>query len=239
LPKRPDEIVVTMRALKEGVWAEAPIPGREGWIAAGLFFGHRGQIVLAELRVFPNVGRHPPVDWKNAQTFKVGKQEWMIGPPQVALGKGDWSRKVKDLDGAPPGGVPVRLLKDVPVTRMVEAVRRWADSVEDKTRLPRGWANAARNEPARPGRRGRADYFYAVWAQRYEEKVDAGSGSPLKDLAQEHGIPYETVRGYIYEARNNRGLLWETTRGKAAAALTPKARELLSQRPPKKEKGKR
>jgi hypothetical protein len=222
----------TWKALKEGVWVEIPVPRREGWMAAAYFLAHRGQLVLAELRIFPNVGRYPPPDWRKAQTVRIGKQTWTIGAPQVARKGGEWSRKVKDLDGAPPGGIPVRLLQDVPLRQMIEEVHRRAASTYE-AKLPSGWATAVRNEPQRPGRRGRSDHFYAVWAQRYEKRFDASSTSPLRDLEREYGVRYGTVVGYISEARR-RDLLWPTTRGKAFAALTPKARELLEKGPPKR-----
>jgi hypothetical protein len=234
----------TWRTLKqEGVWVETPIPGREGWMAAGLFFAHHDQIVLVELRVFPNVGRYPPLprDWrKDAQTIRVGKQEWALGPPQIVRGKGEWSQKAKDLDGAPPGGIPVRLLQDIPLRQMIEEVHRRASSTDRAgIALPRGWANAVRGELPRPGRKGRDDHFYAVWARRYEQRVDNGSKTPLADLAREYGVPYATIRGYIDEARNRRGLLWPTTRGKAFAALTPKATKLLHEGTRKNKGGRR
>jgi hypothetical protein len=77
----------------------------------------------------------------------------------------------------------------------------------------------------RPGRAGRDDHFYAVWAARYAERV-AYTARPIAELADEHGRPPARLREYIAEARR-RGLLTATRRGRSGGQLTDKARALL------------
>jgi hypothetical protein len=79
----------------------------------------------------------------------------------------------------------------------------------------------------RPGRAGRDDHFYAVWAARYVERA-AYSPRPIADLAQEHDRPPARVREYIAQARRRR-LLTPTTPGRSGGQLTTKALAVLEQ----------
>jgi hypothetical protein len=211
----------TARVVPDGIWIQCPIPQREGWMMAGLFLEHEGQLALSELRVFPAKGlvryaRERP------QVLTVGTQQWSIGPIGVGRGAGEWSRRSKDMAGSPPGGIPRRLLKDVPVGLLVDYVQEWTSALDAK-KLPARLNRAILREPARPGRAGRPDYFYAVWAQRYVR-----SGGRVAKLAKDYGVKYSTLEQWIYEARNRRGLLTETRPGKAGGLLTSKAREFLA-----------
>jgi hypothetical protein len=78
-----------------------------------------------------------------------------------------------------------------------------------------------------PGRAGRDDHFYAVWAARYAERA-AYTPHPIAELAEQHDRPPARLREYIAEARR-RGLLTETTRGRSGGHLTAKAQALLAQ----------
>ena len=77
----------------------------------------------------------------------------------------------------------------------------------------------------RPGRAGRDDHFYAVWAARYAERA-AYTPRPIAELADEHDRPPTRLREYIAEARR-RGLLTATRPGRSGGQLTDKARALL------------
>jgi hypothetical protein len=90
----------------------------------------------------------------------------------------------------------------------------------------------------RPGRAGRPDSFYLVWAVAYVERLKVGSRHPVKDLA-EH--PPKVVRGYISDAdvtseatvrdfihqARERGLLTRSPKGRPGGELTPKAEQLI------------
>jgi hypothetical protein len=77
----------------------------------------------------------------------------------------------------------------------------------------------------RPGRAGRDDHFYAVWAARYTERA-AYTNRPIAELAEAHDRPPTRIREYIAEARR-RGLLTATRPGRSGGQLTDKARALL------------
>jgi hypothetical protein len=79
----------------------------------------------------------------------------------------------------------------------------------------------------RPGRAGRDDHFYAVWAARYAERA-AYTPRPVADLAEQHDRPAARVREYIAEARR-RGLLTGTTPGRSGGQLTDIGRALLAE----------
>jgi hypothetical protein len=79
----------------------------------------------------------------------------------------------------------------------------------------------------RPGRAGRDDHFYAVWAARYSERA-AYTPRPIAELAEAHDRPPTRIREYIAEARR-RGLLTATRPGRSGGQLTDKARALLEQ----------
>lgn len=93
----------------------------------------------------------------------------------------------------------------------------------------------------RPGRKGRGDLHYATWAAAYIERLDAGSRTPIKDLAAkppirvqgyvstERQVSPETVRDILSEARS-RGLLTRPPAGRAGGALTDKALRILRKR---------
>jgi hypothetical protein len=76
-----------------------------------------------------------------------------------------------------------------------------------------------------PGRAGRDDHFYALWAARYVEQA-AYTPHPIAELAELHDRPSARLREYIAEARR-RGLLTATTRGRSGGQLTDKANALL------------
>jgi hypothetical protein len=90
----------------------------------------------------------------------------------------------------------------------------------------------------RPGRAGRTDSFYLVWAEAYVERLAAGSRRPVMDLAEhpprpirgyvsnESEVSAATVRDFIHQARE-RGLLTRSPAGRPGGELTPKARRML------------
>jgi len=78
----------------------------------------------------------------------------------------------------------------------------------------------------RPGRAGQNPVFYAEWARRYVDALDATS-RPLADLARRWSLSEGAIRGYLHEARR-RGLLTEPPPGKAGGRLTVEALKLLA-----------
>lgn len=78
----------------------------------------------------------------------------------------------------------------------------------------------------RPGRRGREDSDYAIWASRYVDALKETS-HPIKKLRIEHGFTDATIRTILSVARN-RGLLTKSPKGLAGGELTKKATNILN-----------
>ena len=80
----------------------------------------------------------------------------------------------------------------------------------------------------KPGRKGRPDIEYAIWADRYVEANDRSNGKPIALLVDEHpGYSADSLRAILHKARK-RGLLSDSPKGRAGGHLLPKATELLS-----------
>jgi hypothetical protein len=71
--------------------------------------------------------------------------------------------------------------------------------------------------------------FYAGMAAAYAEAASAGHNRPIDTIAQALGRSRNTVKDVIREARA-RGLLTETTHGRAGGRLTARAKRLLKPR---------
>jgi hypothetical protein len=69
------------------------------------------RIVLAEVRVIPDAGRFPrPAPRSELATLHAGGMEWTVGPPQIAKGSGEWTRRPGVLGDRQQGGVTARML---------------------------------------------------------------------------------------------------------------------------------
>ena len=79
----------------------------------------------------------------------------------------------------------------------------------------------------KPGRRGRPDIDYAVWADRYVDANRRSGGKPMPYLTERFpGYSTDSLRAILNKARR-RGLLSAAESGKAGGHLLPKATELL------------
>jgi len=177
----------------------------EGWRALVSLVIRDDRLTLAELRLFPG----PPV-------FEETEREL-----------GDW-REV-DLDRVAEEGISARLLRRVPVGELTRfAHSEFASTVNSPVVVTsRKWARAAARQPARPGRAGRDDAFYLLWAERYA-RAAAQSDRPIIDLSKRHKERKTRVRDLVHEARR-RDLLTPGVQGRAGGSLTHKAKELLKE----------
>ena len=79
----------------------------------------------------------------------------------------------------------------------------------------------------KPGRKGRPDVEYAIWADRYVEANRKSGGKPMPYLTERFpGYSTDSLRAILNKARR-RGLLSAAESGKAGGHLLPKATELL------------
>jgi hypothetical protein len=142
---------------------------------------------------------------------------------------------------------PARVLQKVPYARLRDAaadfVRRNMEAIDADTgppdllaankRMQREWARVFKQQP-RPGRRGRADMYYAQLAAQY---VDACASAPrsgiveLKRRLEREGIFISTkaLAAQVHEARRRDILTAPPHKGVQGGALTDRATELLKE----------
>jgi len=193
-------------------WVEVPLG--EDWIAAYRIVPKGGQPAVAEVRLFPDEPKRSP---------------------------GHWS---KEPASVPVWGLPGTLLGKL---RLTHALRKFGELVEDADNKTDGYFSAQvlkrfglrksdRHASARPGRGGRDDLFYAIWAAAYVERLLAGDRTPVRSLGEDPPIELEgapsplsrnTVRGILADARS-RQLLTTAPPGKAGGELTTKASKILA-----------
>ena len=85
----------------------------------------------------------------------------------------------------------------------------------------------------RPGRRGREDRDYAIWARRYVDALEETS-HPIKKLRNEHHLSESAIRAILNRARE-RGLLTKSPQGRAGGILTTRGESVLNENPEIKE----
>lgn len=196
-------------------WIELEV--ESGWTAAYRIAAKDGKPLIAEVRVFPTEDQQrTPGQWSN------------------------------DAGVVPTGGLSSGALRalhlGVPRSvfpRITRIIRRSAGREgADRILAPFGLRPTGRLERHRPGRAGRPDEFYLIWAVAYVQRISEGSRQPVKDLAQDppesmarftsnrKRPSVETVRGFINEARD-RGLLTRPPPGKPGGRLTAKAWKML------------
>jgi hypothetical protein len=159
-----------------------------------------------------------------------GNPEWTVTATVVR--QGDQlvvsTCTIEPAGDVPAGGLTARQLRRATLGDLIRGV-----SARLAGRLLMAWAPEATvtadddEAHPRPGRAGRDDHFYAVWAARYAERA-AYTPRPIADLADEHDRPPTRLREYVAEARR-RGLLTATRPGRSGGQLTDKARALLEE----------
>jgi hypothetical protein len=79
-----------------------------------------------------------------------------------------------------------------------------------------------------PGRPGRPDLDYALWAKRYVEALEVDSARPVKHLisTSDELVTGDEIRARLQRARK-RGLLTAAPKGRPGGELTDKAKALL------------
>ena len=200
---RHPSVVIEGSGASARVTCELPIDGADGWYVSAVFLEENGQLVMAELKVFPGPGTK--TDARRSARRKPG----------------DWSGRQDALREVPDGGVSARLLRCIRLTDLQQLV-----VAELRTTPGPAWQRSGGARVGRVGSAGRPDSQYAEWAFRYAKKLAEGSRSPIKDLAAEHGRSPGQVRDLTHDARV-RGLLSKERQGRAAGSLTPKAIQLL------------
>jgi len=202
------------RVRRAETWVEEQLEG--GWIAAYRLMAKAGRPLVAEVRLFPD-------------------------DPPKSRGTGRWSEEPSAI---PSEGVPGRALRALRLKVPLELFPRFLRSLERDRKLAKqmlgghGIKLGSEMRRRRPGRAGRTDSYYLVWAVAYVKRLAAGSRRPVKDLTEhppkvitgyvsDGDVTSEaTVRDLIHQARV-RGLLTGSPAGRPGGELTPKAERML------------
>jgi hypothetical protein len=157
---------------------------------------------------------HP--EWKITATFVRQDDQLVVSSCTISAAD----------DRVPAGGLTARQLRRATLGDLTRKATRGLVGELMSAIAPDSTQTADDDHvPLHPGRAGRDDHFYAVWAARYVERA-AYTPRPIVELAELHDRPSARVREYIAQARR-RGLLTETTRGRSGGELTDKAITLL------------
>jgi hypothetical protein len=208
-------------------WLEVSLGRRLGrifvgeWTAAFRLAVQNGQVVVAELRLFPFEGAKTDLDLQQGAA-------------------GTWSGEILGMKAhVPRGGITARLLRRIPFNRIREVVERCVKFAVKEygsaiVGLPfSDWkGKTIPEETRRRGRPGWPDHFYARLARRYATLVRKGRANPVAELSKALHIPHPQIRDAIKRARE-KGFLTEGLPGRAGGELTPKASELLDARKPR------
>jgi hypothetical protein len=204
-------------------WQDEDTEEDRGWTVALRFERRDGSTDLVDLHVFSTgepsaLGRGIPLPGK--------VQDKWNAPGGAVFRTSALFEGTNYRPGAPPpGGISTRMLRKYPLGRIEANARRYlAEHDQLHAEVP-DWSEQAHT---RPGRRGRADLFYAQIAADYVAALDSGASAPVSAAADRRHLARTTVRNMLSEARR-RGLLTRPTkRGAADGSLTPKAQDLLS-----------
>jgi transposase-like protein len=209
------------------LWYEAEV---DDWVAAWRLMPQGGRVVFGELRLLPNEPRRKAGRWSANRAQVPGGGITVkelrrlvneIGQHRREAQSGVANRITKELRRERPLGYPFGpegLFERHGASQAVVDQTSGSVSVV-ATHLP-------------PKRMRRDDRFYAEMAAAYAEVVAAGNNRPVDTIAEALGRSRNTVKDVIREARA-RGLLSETTHGRAGGRLTAKAKRLLKQREPR------
>jgi hypothetical protein len=199
--------------------AEFTLPLGEHWVVRYVLEVHDGVAVVAELHVGPARPSHRPKRGK-----EPGKITWESDPAYMPA-RGLTARDLRRIPLGPE--VTARAFKPQ-LQRLWDAKTGEAVYCEPPPFFSQAVTAARKNARGY----GRSDRFYAEIATKYVKAVQAGSGRPIQDIADElkaSGQPFapETIRIFRRTAIK-RGLLSRSPRpGVPGGRLTERAEELL------------
>jgi hypothetical protein len=144
---------------------------------------------------------------------------------QTARGGAEPQRHYPHEDGRkiPKGGITSAVLRAIQLRPIHAALRKDPATVMIHNALG---VDLDRQSPGRPGRRGRDDAFYAVWAARYVEECQT-TRSPYRPLSARFHYSEDTIRDFVGKA-GKRGLIVGRSAGRAGGRLSAKAERLLA-----------
>src|SRR5215472_1480727 len=199
-------------------WITERVIDRHGgrWRAAFRVAVREGQVVVAEVRAFPD-----PADAEAGRSGEWGHE--LAAVPVQGLD----ARTVKQIRlGRVPAWVLATLSSDA---QHPDPHWRKISGVMNQFMLPGAETVTARPRPRRAT--GRDDRFYAALAAEYTTVIASGERHPVKALAARRGESSAHIRDWLHEARV-RGLLSLAQPGVAGGLLLPAARALVGRSAP-------
>jgi hypothetical protein len=155
---------------------------------------------------------------------------WSYSNGRVSMTRLDFIEDLHNFPNLPTFGPEV--LKRLPLSEMQTEVDAYFGSPFGASTLPAQWITAQFAAKPRPGRAGRPDVLYAVWAARYVDAL-AGTKAPIAALVKQYEntperISAASLRAILNKARGRkRQLLTKAPAGRAGGELTKKAEQLL------------
>ena len=171
-------------------------------------------------------------DWDERDLVLISRLDgypgWRISASAAATPQGlVLSRLVVEAEGeVPAAGITSRLLHELSAPEMLTAYRSAAREAEATV----GVSPSALDHSS-VGRRGRSDYYYAVWALAYTYSQEGPDGPvpAAETLARANNLSVSRVRSILGEARK-RGLLSQAPVGRQGGEMTEKASRILDER---------
>ncbi len=202
-PEDPKGVYMASSPSDQGVWCSL-FSELDNWLAAAHIVTQNGELVVAELRLFPKtIGLPDPPAWD--------------GEAPV-----------------PPGGLGSTELRKLHLGAFVPTLRwhLWAEADGQAayvSTIDDAFKEAILAQPKRPGRAGHPDKFYATIAKAYVDALQRGSKSPIQDLATALDYSTHHIRDLVKNARQKGLLSAAPGRGRAGGHLTDQGRELINQ----------
>lgn len=200
------------------LWIETPLR-RRTWTAAYrlALTGPKHVPVIAELRIFPRE--------KNSKSA------------------GTWSAERKGIAAVvPQGGVQGALLKEIKISSVLrqlddviaqtatehpEFVARWP--MWQGQLLGRRPAKTSSGNAVRRGRPPLEDWRLAEIAKEYVHAIRRAREYPVRYIAKQRRESANTVRGWVFRAREKGFLIGKRERGKASGTLSPLVEMVLQE----------
>jgi len=188
-------------AMLDDAWIEASIA--KGWMVAYRMIIQGDVPVIAELRVFP---------------AESGREQYRPG---------QWSGEFLGMKATvPEGGIKARLVRKIKPGEHYRSTQDFLQWAKERDWEPLGALPSI--VPTRRGRKRNDDRFYARFARDYA-KLQRGSKTPAKALAEKHNIAHGQARTIIHQCRK-RNLLTPAKQSRPGGLLTPYAEQLLEKK---------
>lgn len=225
------------KVLVKDLWIEVELEG--DWRAAFRLVPSDGHPVVGEIRIFPadEWSDRRPGRWRahalgmNAQALS---RTIFPKPDRRKLPKGVRLPEIGQ-------GVPSQLLRQVPFRAIQQCAAKVNELLDPERDASARIEMIMSGFSLKPSAERRADAWadrrYAELAAAYVQRVEAGSRSPVADVARSFKMKDSQARDAIHTART-RGLLTRSgKRGLAGGRLTSDAQALLRDVAPKKKTG--